>query len=356
MKEEITRLLNESMTAPSPDNFQPWKFVVKGNQISVYKIPGMVNPLLDHKEHVLILTNGMVVENVCIAASHYGYRTSATFFPDASEKDLVARIDLQKDPSVKADPLYEMLQKRCTNRKPYRKEKISQAILDEFTSLTKEFPGVELQYVSAQEEIKKLGKAVSAIDKIMCENKELHHALFQHITWTREEEQQTHQGLSLDSMELNAAEKQLFRVIKNWPVMNALNKIGFSNIIRSQNAAQYGSAGCSVIVSTSNDGDVDYLNAGRFVQRLWLKATTHRLSIHPIVGVIYCTQKVTHENPSVFTPAQADLLRENYKILDSIAAAHGKTNRHIVFYFRMGYAKPTGYQSTRKKAEIIFKD
>jgi hypothetical protein len=354
MKDEIIQLLNDSVSAPSPDNFQPWKFIVRGDEISVYKVPGKVNMLLDCKEHVLILTNGMLVENISIAAAQYGYRAIISVFPDPASPDLVARIQLHKEAGIKKDPLYDFLKTRCTNRKPYRKEKIASEILGELAGLLKDFPEMELQYVTEQTEIKKLGKAVSAIDKIMCENRELHQELFHHITWSKEEEQQTHQGLSLDSLELKAPEKMLFKAIKNWPVMNALNKIGFSNIIRSQNATQYGSTGCSVIISIRNDDSTGYLNAGRFVQRYWLTATQKNLSIHPIVGVIYCNQKVNLDSRNIFSEEHSALLKENYSVLDGVASSHGKTNRHIVFYFRMGYAKPTRYQSTRKEAEIEF--
>jgi hypothetical protein len=356
MKEEITRLLNESVTAPSPDNYQPWRFEVRGNDIEVYKVPKKVNAMLDSRQHVLLLTNGMLIENIEVAATHYGFRAGTGLFPDSARPDLVARISLSKDHSVKSHPLYPFLNTRCTNRKLYSKDSIPQAVLDELSAPLVNFPGIEMQFLTGQPEIKKLGKAVSAIDKIMCENKQLHEALFQHITWTVKEEQETHQGLSLDSMELNAVEKQLFRAIRNWPVINALNKIGFANVIRSQNAAQYGSAGCSVIISTRNDGEADYVEAGRFIQHFWLAATQKKLSLHPVVGVIYCTQKISDEKETVFTSGQAALLRESYDVLDSIASSHGKTNPHIVFFFRMGYAKPTGYKSTRKKAQIIFRD
>jgi len=355
MKEEISRILNDSVTAPSPDNFQPWRFVVEGNVINVYKVFEKVNRLLDYKEHVLILTNGMLLENISIAASHYGYKALVSDFPDPSSPDLVARIVLQKDPGVKSDPLYLFLRTRCTNRKKYNKKKIEPGILYELAETRTGFPGLEMQFITTQEQIKKLGKAVSAIDKVMCENRDLHQALFHHITWTKEEERQTHQGLSLDSMELNPMDKQMFKVIKNWGAMNAFNKIGFSSIIRAKNASQYGSAACSAIVSIKNDSPADYLNAGRFVQRFWLKATQKEISLHPIVGVIYCNQKVNHEHPQIFSASHADLLRQNYAVLDSVAAANGKTNKHIVFFFRMGYAEPTTYQSTRKAAEIEFK-
>ena len=354
MKEVITRLLNDSVTAPSPDNYQPWKFSVLGNEINVFKVTSKVNHLLDCDQHVLILTVGMLVENITVAATHYGYRCSIQLFPDASYPDLSARIRLQKETEAKEDSLYAQLKLRCTNRKPYRKEKIAPAVLDELAGLLRDFPGVEVQYVTEQQEIKQVGKAISAIDKIMCENQDLHKALFTHITWTKEEEQETHQGLSLDSLELKAAEKKLFRVIKNWSVINAMNKVGFSNIIRMQNASQYGSAACGAIISIQNESQSDYLNAGRFIQRFWLKATQKKISLHPIVGVIYCNQKVNHEEQEIFSASHSRLLKENYSVLNSVANAYGKTNKHIVFYFRMGYADPPSYQSTRKEAEIVF--
>jgi hypothetical protein len=354
MKEDIQRIINDSITAPSPDNFQPWRFTVDGNVINVYKVFEKVNHLLDYNEHVLILTNGMLLENISIAASHHRYSAQISRFPDPSSPDLVATITLQKNPDVKGDPLYGFLKRRCTNRKKYKKARIEPGVLYELAETRKGFPAIEMQYVTEQDQIKKLGKAVSAVDKIMCEHKDLHQALFHHITWTKEEEQQTHQGLSLDSMELNAMDKSMFKLISKWSVINALNKIGFSNIIRAKNASQYGSAPCSVIVSTRNDSPADYLDAGRFVQRFWLTATQKGLSLHPIVGVIYCNQKAAYEQPKIFSTAHADLLSQSYQVIDSIAAAKGKTNKHIVFFFRMGYADPTSYQSTRKEAEIVF--
>lgn len=354
MKEIITELLRDSVTAPSPDNFQPWRFEVRDNEILVYKVPARMNHLLDYDEHVLILTQGMLLENIVIAASRYGLDAEVQVFPDAGVHDLVAIVGLKPDVGIKTHPLYDVLKKRCSNRKPYRKEKIADSILNELGETVKEFDGIEMQFITGQDQIKKLGKAVSAIDQILCENKNLHAALFKHITWSIKEEQQTHQGLSLDSLELNGGEKMMFKAIKNWSVMNALNKLGFPGIIRAQNAARYGSAACSVIISIRNETRADYLNAGRFTERFWLRANDKGLSLHPVVGVIYCTQKVDHEGFSLFNSAHAKLLKSSYQVLDEIAASNGKTNKQVVFFFRMGYAKPTAYQSTRKEPEIEF--
>ena len=354
MNDIISRILNDSITAPSPDNFQPWRFEVAENEISVFKVPGKVNHLLDCNDHVLILTNGMLIENIVIAASNYGYRPDLTFFPDKSISDLVAKVHLTREPNIISDPLYHFLKTRCTNRKLYSKRNIPAEIISDLKTTQNGFPELGLQIITDQHQIKALGSAVSTIDKIMFENKELHDSLFAHITWSKQEEQKSNEGLNLDSMEFNFAEKLLFRTLKNWTVVRFLNMFGFSNFVRFKNSKQYSSASASVIVSAKQGSLIDYMNAGRFVQRFWLKATEHNLSLHPIVGVIYCYQKVTEEKSGLFSVAHSKLLEDNYQLLHSISATPNNANSPVVFYFRMGYAKKTSYQSSRKKAEIKF--
>jgi hypothetical protein len=353
MRDIIVRILNESCTAPSPDNFQPWRFEVTGMEIKVFKVPGKVNHLLDFDEHVLLLTEGMVIENIVIAASAEQIRCAVTYFPDGEKPDCVARIVLSKDDSLHPDPLAAFLHQRCTNRKMYSKQKISVPVLQELESTLNDYPGLTLTITSDTKQIKDLGKAVSAIDQVMFENKRLHDSLFEHITWSKEEEQRTHVGLSLDSMEFKAAEKLLFKGLKNWSLVNALNMTGFSRFVRFKNSMQYGSAAASALVSARKGDRTDYLDAGRFVQRFWLKATRAGLSLHPIVGVIYCSQKVDGENNDLFASNHKELLRDSYDVLQEVA---GSGDSPVVFFCRLGYAKKTSYQSTRKPAEIIFRD
>ena len=67
---------------------------------------------------------GAFIENVTIAASSEGFSTKIDLFPDANDTNYVARIELSEQ-SVSKDSLSDFIDKRVTNRKPYKKEKIT---------------------------------------------------------------------------------------------------------------------------------------------------------------------------------------------------------------------------------------
>jgi nitroreductase len=354
MNEQIREILNTAVTAPSPDNFQPWRFEVRNNQVDVFKVPGKVNHLLDCNEHVLLFTNGMLIENILIAASHAGVRCQLSLLPDASQKDLVARIFLEKDNAVREDALYPYLKLRCTNRKTYKKTKVADTILAELKKIQNDFSGVELKIVTAKSEIKQLGKAVSAIDQIMFQNRPLHDSLFEHVTWSKKEEEKTRQGLALDAMEFDPMEKMLFRGLKNWNLVRLLDALGLTSFIRFKNSKQYGSCPASVMVAVEKNNAENYLAAGRMVERFWLLAASLGLNLHPIVGVIYCFQKVNANEKDVFSDAQSKLLTTCYQQMRSIASANQMKAEHLVFFSRLGYAPAPSHKSLRKEAEINF--
>ena len=349
MKETILSILKDSVTAPSPDNYQPWRFEVKGADVFIFKVPGLVNHLLDCHEHVLLLTDGMLLENMAIAATAHGCRSNIQLLPPGTAPDCVAKVSLEKSDG-KPDPLHAHLYKRCTNRKPYSSRAVEPAIVHELSATAEEYPGLNISIVTDQSKVKQLGKAVAVMDRIMFENQALHDSLFEHITWTREEEQRTHVGLNLDSMEFKPPEKLMFRALKNWGFVKAMNFTGFSRFVGFKSGMQYGAATGAVIGSVNTESPEAYLLAGRCMQRLWLKATAHGLSMHPIVGAIYCYQKVEVERTEQFSAVHEQWLRNSYAQLQSAAG----TKNPLVFFLRMGYGKPTTYQSTRKSPDVRF--
>ena len=114
----LLEILRDACRAPSGDNVQPWRFRWDGSTLSLYNIPDIHNPYLDFEERGAYIAHGALLENLAIAAPHYGYNASITLFPDLGVPDLVACIAFA--PSVAYDdPLYTAISKRATNRRPY---------------------------------------------------------------------------------------------------------------------------------------------------------------------------------------------------------------------------------------------
>ena len=92
-EEKLTFLLNYAILAPSSHNSQPWKFNVTNDEILVFADKSRWLQVADADQRELYISLGCALENLIIAADHFGYNCSVAYFP--GEKDLVAKVVLQ---------------------------------------------------------------------------------------------------------------------------------------------------------------------------------------------------------------------------------------------------------------------
>src|SRR3989338_5193404 len=119
MDEAIKQILDCAIWAPSGDNSQPWRFEVKPPLVLLYNLPEKGNPYLDFRERGSFIAHGGVIENIVIAAEHFGYTTACGLFPDGERSNLVATISLSARTAPKAHALFDAIKQRHTNRRIY---------------------------------------------------------------------------------------------------------------------------------------------------------------------------------------------------------------------------------------------
>ena len=137
-EEKLTFLLNYAVLAPSSHNSQPWKFNVTNESILVFADRSRGLQVADRDQRELYVSIGCALENLIVAADHFGYNSSLVYFP--GEKDLVAKVVLQPaanplNPSRDAR-LFSAILSRQTNRNPYEPQAISEADLETMKSLS----------------------------------------------------------------------------------------------------------------------------------------------------------------------------------------------------------------------------
>ena len=71
MEETIKKIINYAVWAPSGDNSQPWKFSLKGNQVSIFNLPEKDNPFLNFEQKGSYIAHGSLLENMNIIASNF---------------------------------------------------------------------------------------------------------------------------------------------------------------------------------------------------------------------------------------------------------------------------------------------
>ena len=134
-EEKLTFLLNYAILAPSSHNSQPWKFNVTNDEILVFADKSRSLQVADADQRELYISLGCALENLIIAADHFGYNCSVAYFP--GEKDLVAEVVLEPVVAPSRDPrLFSAIRSRQTNRNPYEPRAISEADLETIKSLS----------------------------------------------------------------------------------------------------------------------------------------------------------------------------------------------------------------------------
>ena len=127
--EKLQFLLRYAILAPSSHNTQPWKFSVGKDEIQVFIDRTRWLKVADPDQRDLHISVGCALENLLIAAEHFGYGHQVTYFSEPANEELVATVKLkpQGQPTPFRDPaLFETILNRQTNRKVYDGHPLSQ--------------------------------------------------------------------------------------------------------------------------------------------------------------------------------------------------------------------------------------
>jgi len=119
--QKLAFLLRYAILAPSVHNTQPWKFAVSDDQISVYINTDRWLPVADADQRELHISLGCALENLLIAADHFGYGYELAYFPDPENPKKVAAVRFAPDgqQSTFRSSLFDAIFLRHTNHRPY---------------------------------------------------------------------------------------------------------------------------------------------------------------------------------------------------------------------------------------------
>jgi hypothetical protein len=194
----------------------------------------------------------------------------------------------------------------------------------------------------------------ATVDKIIFEHKLLHGQLFKWIRWNNQEAAKKGDGIPADCLELSFMNKIFFRIISSWSVMSFLNMFGLSSIIGRVNSGLLKNASAIGLIVMDNASKSDYLNAGRYFERIWLTATSLGLAFHPFGGIPFLITRILQAKNEGFSNKHYETLVSAYnKLLDIFPI---KKNNALIILFRIGYAKkPAARTFRRPLSEVMCK-
>lgn len=351
MKETIKKIIEAAINAPSGSNSQPWRFEVENNIINIFILPERDHPILNYRNRGTLIAGGAMVENILISSAEFGYNPTVEMFPDKSNQNFIAKIKLDNS-NIEKDLLFPSIALRSTNRKPFKKDLIDSDKKAELLSVVNKWSD-NVKLLDGDDNLKQLGEALSKNEIVMLENKPLHKLFFDEIVWTDKDQEQKKSGLYLKTMELKPPQQKALKLFKYWPLINLFNKLGLAKSIAKENAGSYASASLMGAILV-DDRDEDFAEAGRIMERLWLKATQMGLGFHILTGIPFLHQRIAAGQTEGFSDKHINLVKDAYQKIKSIYKITDDKIPTIIF--RVGYGEPSSAKSSKKSPEIVFKD
>ena len=316
MKTDFIQIASYASKAPSGHNTQPWKFHITDSTITVLPNLDVALPVVDRSNRELFISLGCAVENLCIAASYFGYTTHII---ECSIEAII--LELTKNALTIEDSLFHQIEKRQTNRNIYNGNKISDGILQQLQSIPKE-NGIQFYFTEINTPFANtITQYIMKGNEIQMADIAFKNELLSWMRFNKKQVEATHNGLSY----LVFGNPPLPRILAR-PIVSLFLKPNAQN---KSDRKKIDSSSHFVVCATQRDTIEEWINLGRTLQRFLLKVTE--------IGISYAFL-----NQPCEVAALAFDLREKLPV----------NKEHPTLIMRIGYAKQIPY-SPRKKIETL---
>ncbi|MFN0121673.1 MAG: hypothetical protein ACKV2V_14360, partial [Blastocatellia bacterium] len=352
--EMIRRLVADAILAPSGGNAQPWRWLWDGAALDLYLDPAHVTPMTDFEGSGATVALGAATENLLLSARHHGLAVRLDTFPDAAVPHLAARFRFSAAPDADTEPvwradLYPLLRLRHTNRRLCARQPLTGDQLAALTDAAQSLPGAGMQWLCDHAQLRECGELIGAGDRLRLLSQALHAELQSELRWTPEEEQATHDGIGVGTLELAASDLAGLRMCRDWPTLELVRQWGGGRNLEKMSRKAVDAAAAVGLLTMPAARAVDYFHGGRVVERLWLTAMEQGLAFHPMTTLPYLFARLLRGGGAGLdgqTQIELRELRRRYEQLFRLAGSEAE-----VMLFRVSLADETQARSLRRPLE-----
>jgi nitroreductase len=349
VNERLRTILKAAIQAPSGDNCQPWTFHVQDNVVDLYNRPERDTSLYNVDQSASLVAHGALLENLQIAAVAQGLRAQFTTFPDPAQENLVARVTLAAG-KAENEPLNAAIARRATNRRSYRGTPLAAVEQQALQRAIDAVTGTRLHLAGERSKIATVAKIIRLNDRLVFSNRYLHAFLFDHVRWNEREAVATRDGLDLKTLELNLFDRVGFRLLRNWPLIEKLGKVGVA-AIASQSAQKLAKSASDIgLVTAPGETSEDLLRCGRAMQRVWLEATRLGLGFQLMTGITFLMMRVRRGATAELAAWQVEAITAAEQELRGVFRLATEVP---VILFRVGHCAEPSARSLRLPLEQV---
>ncbi|WP_416306707.1 hypothetical protein [Neptunicella sp. SCSIO 80796] len=276
-----TKLIQAAIYAPSADNSQPFRFKWSNDDtLQLFLDPELSGTATDSTFVLSDLAIGAIIESIVIEAKSLRFSVNISLFPDR-EKDsyFVAQLSFESNDAAIPETELKLAQQiplRCTDRRFPFSGDVSDHMIEEIKAAVNG-DNCQLLGFNQRDKIDAIIPTIFKAEKVRFESEQLHQELFKTVSFTRDK---VESGMNLDVLGISKFESKGFEWMSNWKVMRFLNKLGASGQIAKKSVVSPIKQSPALLLLISSDVSREgIINAGRQLQRVWLKCTEMNLSV-----------------------------------------------------------------------------
>ena len=324
--------------ASNAHNTQPWRFTVGPRGVALYADPGRNIGSFDPFSRELSLSLGCALENMVLAADAQG--GSTLIMPTEGRRtskldpSLPVAILIPERAGAAAPPLFDVIDRRHTNRGPYEPRRVlSPALKTELEALA-DMPRVRLMLIDDDPRRGVLGRLIVSATESIVADPVMAADSARWFRFSRRDIDRHRDGITLDATGLPDLVNVAAKLISSpSPELADRQWLGATRDVHVATAPMFG------IIAVEDPYDLgSTLEAGRLWQRLHLWATARGLAAQPLNQPAECVDR-DHQlaRPSPMEKALASLT--------------GNPAWRPTFIFRLGYAERAARPSPRRAVE-----
>lgn len=317
MNLDFLEIIKYATKAPSGHNTQPWWFSLAESRIGIKPNDELALPVVDGDNRELYISLGCAMENLLIAATHFGYQAHIV---QCDTVEII--VELTKDYKVVKDTLFHQIERRQTNRNVYNSKKIGNELLGKLQSIAM---GENLKIYFAEigsPFADTLTQYIARGNEMQMSDKAFREELLSWMRFNGKQVKTTGDGLSYKVFGNPALPGVIAKpIVRQFLKPDTQNKSDKKKIASSSHL---------VLFTTKHNTIKEWIDLGRLLQRFCLTAT--ELGI----ASAYCNQPCE-------VVSLANELRKTLSI----------NGEYPTLLLRIGYADPMPYSPRKKIEEVI---
>lgn len=353
----IAQLVEAAVSAPSSGNNQPWKFFYSEKMLFLFHDKHFSLSFGDYNNFASYITFGAVIENIRLKALQLGLEMREELFP-LKDSPLIAifRFFGNKVVLENEKPLVELSSQifiRHTNRAIGERVPLREGMLNKLIRSVEEFKDVKIHFAQDQDQLKQLSGILGSADKLRFLHPQCHYEFFsKEIRWTRKESEETRDGLDLSFFNVSIPERAALNIARDWTVVKYLKKWKLGSGFGASTEKAVNAASAIGVVTIPTFSDLQLIETGRAVERMWLTATKENIGIQPLFSLpsfIIRAEKGQGEG------MDEDMKSEVRNLKDELLRLLPSVNGLLpVFLFRVCLLKSDADKSLRKEIKNVF--